>query len=502
MTPITDARIQRGVRGAVVAVAWLMGLYAGGPLVDGFGLTGIAQSIINSTPGWFSSTMIGLLGFWAQPVLLASLVLGVVSAAAVVGVAWPRLPLGHDAVPIVIGVLVTLVLFASIDVESSVAFVGGVIIAVAPPYLAARILDRQSANRGSNGDRRGFLVRSAAVVGGVVFSLGIFRIALTRRRTAGTTPGGEPLTTEDSAAVTEETEFDFGGMPSAVTPPDDHYVIDINLQNPSIDIDSWTLDIDGVVSEPYSLTHEELLDHDESVEMVMTMVCISNRVGGELIGTSRWTGVQLSDLVAAADPDETAVDVVTHATDGYSEAIPIEQVQREDILLAYGMGDRTLTRDHGFPTRLLIPGRYGMKMTKWITDIEIADADHEAYWEDRGWDEEAVVNLTSYIRASERNGDRVTVGGVAFGGLETGIEEIDAVEVSVDGGETWHAATLEEMIAPHAWRRWKYDFDAPERTQFNFVCRAIRRDGTVQTSEEASPRPSGSTGWHEVTKTL
>ncbi|WP_156588797.1 molybdopterin-dependent oxidoreductase [Halorubrum sp. CBA1125] len=271
------------------------------------------------------------------------------------------------------------------------------------------------------------------------------------------------------------------------------------MNPPILDPEAWTLDVGGAVAEPYALAYDDLVGHDASVEQTTTMVCISNRVGGDLIGTAHWTGVQLSDLVDAADPATDAADVVTHAADGYSEAIPLDLVEREDILIAYGMGDRTLATEHGFPARLLIPGRYGMKMTKWIDRIEVTGTDHEAYWEARGWDEEAVVNTMSYVRGAERDGDRVVVGGVAFGGLETGIEELSAVEVSVDDGETWGDAELEAPIAPHAWRRWRYEFDAPDRTEFDVVVRAVRRDGTVQTEERTEPRPGGSTGWHRTT---
>lgn len=490
--------LQRAAVGALIGAAWLAGLFAVSPLVGGFGIIGFAEAIIDSVPGWLSSAVIGLLGFWAQPLLLGVILAGIVATTAAIGVLQPRLPDFSPVILVSVGIVTTALLFASIGVTPSPAGVIGVALAVVPPYVIGRLL--VSNTDGAGEDRRSFLGRTATVVVGAVAAILGLRVVLQQIAEPSTTDAGRelPYPVDPPAG---DPAFDFGSMPSAVTPPTEHYVIDINFNSPSINTDSWTLDVDGAVLEPYAISYDELLDYDGTVEQTTTMLCISNRVGGDLIGTAHWSGVQLSDLVDAAEPEESAVDVVTHAADGYSEAFPIEQVRREDILLAYGMGDRTLTAAHGFPVRLLIPGRYGMKMTKWITRIEITTTKHSAYWEGRGWDETATVNTASYIRAIERDGDRVLVGGVAFGGLETGVEEITGVEVSVDGGDTWNDATLEPMIAPHAWRRWRYEFEAPERQSFEFVCRAIKGD-EIQTSVESDPRPNGATGWHRRNETV
>lgn len=492
----TDTPVRRAAVGALIGSAWLAGLFAVGPLVGGFAVVGLAEAIIDSTPGWLSSTMIGLLGFWAQPVLLATVLVGLVAVTAAVGVLGPKLPDLPPALLILVGLVATALLFASIGVDPSLTGIVGLVLAIGPPYVVGRLLVSNAEM--TDADRRSFLDRTAAVVVGGAASILALRIALEQVTEPRTTVAGRELPYPVDPP-TGDPEFDFGAMPAAVTLPDEHYVIDINFNPPSIDLDSWTLDIDGAVIESYTLSYDELIDHDRTVEQTTTMLCISNPVGGDLIGTAHWSGVQLSDLVDAAEPDESAVDVVTHAADGYSEAFPIEQVRREDILLAYGMGDRRLTAAHGFPVRLLFPGRYGMKMTKWITRIEITTTEHSAFWEERGWNETATVNTASYIRAIERDGDRVLVGGVAFGGLETGVKEITGVEVSVDGGDTWNDATLEPMIAPHAWRRWRYEFETPERQTFEFICRAIKGDD-VQTSVESEPRPDGATGWHRRTE--
>ncbi|MFC5133437.1 MULTISPECIES: molybdopterin-dependent oxidoreductase [Haloferacaceae] len=500
--------VRRGVGGAVVGAAWIAGLFAAAPLVGGFGIEPVAEGVIARSPGWLSTLAIDLLGFYATPTLVGGLVAGVVAVSAAGGVLLPiavertgkpsigdRLRTRAGTSVAAVAVLATVPLLLAAGATPSGGFVVGVIVAVAPPALVARGLPRTGRLRG----RRGFLRRvgGLAVAGGVPLA----GLRLLFDRLGGPEEServGAPLERSVSPP-TGDPAFDFGGMPPAVTSPAEHYVVDVNVNPPILDPEAWSLDVDGAVAEPYSLAYDDLVGHEDRLEQTTTMVCISNEVGGDLIGTAHWTGVQLSDLVAAAGPAEGAVDVVTHAADGYSEAIPMDIVEREDVLIVYGMGERTLETEHGFPARLLVPGRYGMKMTKWIERIEVSGVDHEAYWEDRGWDEEAVANTMSYVRAAERDGDRVVVGGVAFGGLETGIEELAGVEVTVDGGETWNEGELEEPIAPHAWRRWRYAFDAPDRSEFDVVVRAVRRDGTVQTEERTGPRPGGSTGWHRTT---
>ena len=503
-----ETAVRRAVGGAVVGAAWVAGLFAAAPLVGGFGIEPVAEAVIARSPGWLSTLAIGLLGFYATPTLVAAVVAGTVGVAAAGGLLAPVV-LARAGTPAVgrtlrartgtavaaVGVLATVPLLLAAGATPSGGFVVGTLVAVAPPAIVARRLPRTGRLRG----RRGFLRRVGGLAAAGAVPLAGLRLLFDRL--GGPEPServGEPLD-QSVSPPSGDPAFDFGGMPPAVTSPADHYVVDVNVNPPILDPEAWSLDVDGAVAEPYSLAYDDLVGHDDSLEQTTTMVCISNEVGGDLIGTAHWTGVQLSDLVAAARPAEGAVDVVTHAADGYSEAIPMDIVDREDLLIVYGMGDRTLETEHGFPARLLVPGRYGMKMTKWIERIEVSDVDHEAYWEERGWDEEAVANTMSYVRAAERDGDRVVVGGVAFAGLETGVAELAGVEVSVDGGETWNEGELAEPIAAHAWRRWRYAFDAPNRTEFDVVVRAVRRDGTVQTEERTDPRPGGSTGWHRLT---
>lgn len=482
----------RGAIGLIVGAVWIAGLFVAAPLVGEFGPAGIAQVIILRSPGWLSTLAISHFGFFAIPALVIGVVVGILAISALASILWFRVGPGPAWMAVGAGIVGTAAVFHVAGASPSAGFALGIVVALVPPWIAGRLL----LSNWVGTDRRRFLRRTGGIVVGGVVTLGGLRFVIDRLMGPPVSPRVlEPLA-DPVSPPQGDPSFDFAGMPSAVTPRGEHYVVDINVNPPRIDPEWWSLEIDGEVEQPYALSYDELLDHEARIEQTTTMICISNRLGGELIGTAHWTGIQLSDLIAAAEPTDAAVDVVTYADDGYSEAIPIELIEREDILIAYGMGDRTLATEHGFPARLLIPGRYGMKMTKWITRIEVAGASHEAYWQARGWNEEAIVNTMSYIRGVERNGEEVTVGGVAFAGLETGVKEIAGVEVSLDDGDTWHDAEVEDQLAAHAWRRWKYSFEAGEQTTVDVVSRAIKMDGSVQTGEVSSPRPNGATGWH------
>lgn len=491
---------RRAITGLLLAVAWGVGLYAAAPIVGGFGPVAVAEAIIVRSPGWVSTLAVSTFGFYAKPVLLGTVILAGIVAIVLGSLAWPIDSGRAAAVAVGIGTAVSTVLFLAVGADPSVGFVLGLAIAIGPPVVVARLLMHGEAGT----DRRAFLRRVGGVTAASAVSLVGLRYWFQREAERAERDRTESMSVDDRAVSIPEGDprFDFGDMPSAITSPDDHYVVDINVSPPDIDPDRWSLDIGGAVNDPYSLTYEELTSHAAIEDQPMTMLCISNRVGGDLIGTAHWSGIQLSELIDAAEPTTEAVTVITHAADSYSEDLPIEQVEREDILIAFAMGGEPLAREHGFPARLLIPGRYGMKMTKWISRIELGTDEHEAYWEKRGWDEAAVVNPMSYIRAHVREGDSVIIGGVAFAGLESGVEEIETVEVSLDGGERWHDAELEDQLAPHAWRRWRYEHEAPETREFELVARLVTQGGTVQTAEETSPTPSGATGWHRKTVTL
>ena len=530
-------------RGAVGALLWVTGTALVAPLAGGAPLVGLAQFVIEASPGAVSTTAIEALGKGAQPALVAGLGIAALAAGAALGAYWSRVPgsLRRPAVLVPVALAGTAAAVATVagpSLELAAATLLGALPLVVYGLAPGGTLSIGAPS--ADADRRPFLGSLGAAVLGLV---GVGAVSGARTvlfpgasdeddggteplpaldgdpqaaKESGTTDGAgagatvtatpEVSSSERTGQVTVSTAetdadfgFDFEGMPRPVTPLGSHYVVDKTIDDPEIDDDTWSLSVGGAAAgESYELGFDDLLDHPESTSQVVTMVCISNQVGGDLVSTGRWRGVPLRALVEQAAPDGEVVDVVTKSADGYTEALPWAYVRdHPEVLVAYGLNGRTLSTEHGAPARLLVPGRYGMRSTKWLTDVELSTADHVAYWEERGWDEEAVVNTLSYIRAVQRRGGRVAVGGVAYAGFRG----VDRVEVSLDGGDTWLDADLEEPPGELAWHRWRA---VTERAPGELSVRTRATDGTgeVQTKIPSQPHPAGSTGWHRKTVDL
>ena len=269
-----------------------------------------------------------------------------------------------------------------------------------------------------------------------------------------------------------------GKKTSPITSNNDFYITSIDVI-PQVDIAQWTLSIEGLVERPFKMTYEELLSRPHT-SMVATLECIGNPLGGEQIGTAKWTGVPIHELLREVGVDERAVDLVLYGADGYSDSFPLSRARREEVLLALTMNGVPLPRDHGFPARVIVPGLYGIKNVKWLTKLQAVDYDYRGYWQREGWPEEANIKPQSRI---DLPGDRetirtssYTVEGMAFGG-EHGIQ---AVEVSTDTGATWHQANLQASQSPHAWRLWSYELHIPKSGQYTILVRATNGRGMRQ----------------------
>ncbi len=290
------------------------------------------------------------------------------------------------------------------------------------------------------------------------------------------------------------------GLSPRITPPAEHYTISKNLTPPRGH--AGRVRIDGRVATPLSLSVDDLAALP-SVTRPSTLVCVSNRVGGDLIGTSEWTGVRLWDLLEAAGVQADAREVVAYAADNYDDSFPLDAARAEGTILAYLHGGAPLTAEHGAPVRLLVPGIYGMKSVKWVQRIELRTDDHLGYWQTRGWSDVATVRTLARVDtdvATDVGDGTWAVGGVAFAGLRG----VARVEVSFDGGASWREASLEAAPSAYAWRRWAW-VGAPEEVgatpggRFDVTVRATDGDGVVQTAERARPLPAGATGHHTRT---
>jgi DMSO/TMAO reductase YedYZ molybdopterin-dependent catalytic subunit len=284
-----------------------------------------------------------------------------------------------------------------------------------------------------------------------------------------------------------------------VTPNEEFYRIDTALTVPQVDPATWTLRVHGLVERELTLTWDELLGAD-LVETYVTLACVSNPVGGDLVGNARWLGLPIRHVLARAVPQAGADMVLSTSVDGFTASTPLEVLTDDrDALLAIGMNGEPLPLAHGFPVRMVVPGLYGyVSATKWVTDLEVTRfADREAYWTTRGWTERGPIKTSSRIEVP-RAGVSVAAGTVAVGGTawaqHTGIT---AVEVQVDDSP-WQQADLSTEISVDTWRQWSWQWDA-EPGSHTLRVRATDATGETQTSEERDVVPDGATGWHEVT---
>lgn len=281
-----------------------------------------------------------------------------------------------------------------------------------------------------------------------------------------------------------------------VTSVADHYVVDIDLVDPLVEADGWILSINGLVDEPVKLTFGELQRRFSLAEEYSVLTCVSNQVGGGLVGSSKWTGVRLRDVLARAGVRDGAVDVVFRCADGYSTSIPLELALDRHTLLAIAQNGRPLAWEHGFPCRVRVPALYGMLNAKWLDEIEVVDFNFKGYWTKRGWSDVGTVRTQSRIDTPReaRVGKPTWVAGIAW----AGDRRISRVEVSGDGGRTWRPARLRAPISSLAWTQWAYRWTPDQRGSHRLICRATDGKGRVQDRDERPPHPSGASGYHEI----
>jgi DMSO/TMAO reductase YedYZ molybdopterin-dependent catalytic subunit len=288
------------------------------------------------------------------------------------------------------------------------------------------------------------------------------------------------------------------GTRPELTPVAQHYRIDINTAPPVVQAESWRLKIGGLVERPLALTLDDLRRY-EPLHQFITLSCISNPVAGDLIGTTRWTGASLKQLLPDLKLRPNATHLKIHAADSFYEIVALDTIKGDErVMLAYDWDGVPLAAEHGFPLRIYIPDVYGMKQPKWIESIEATDHWEPGYWVVRGWDREARMKATSVIdtiavnmmigQASENT--RVPVGGIAHAGARG----ISKVEVRVDNGP-WELAQLRSPLSGQTWVLWRYDWPF-QKGKHTFTVRCFDGQGAAQITDEAPPHPSGASGLH------
>jgi len=300
-------------------------------------------------------------------------------------------------------------------------------------------------------------------------------------------------------------------LASEITPTYLFYRIDINPIIPQVDSKSWNLTIKGLVEKPITINYDQIRSMP-SVQEYVTLECISNKIGGDLISTALWKGVRLSQLLEKAVIKPNVKYVVFRCADGYDVGVPIEKSQMEGAILAYEMNYAPLTAKHGFPVRAIVPGLYGMMNPKWLTEIELVDTVYQGYWQRLGWSNIAQDNAGSSIlipgqaparqrfrtldeTADSSYGGKVPIAGIAFAGTRG----ISKVEVSTDGGTTWKTAQIKDPLSKYTWVLWTAGYIPPNQENYKIVVRATDKSGKTQTTDMNPPFPNGATGFHTIT---
>jgi DMSO/TMAO reductase YedYZ molybdopterin-dependent catalytic subunit len=506
MPQLRGERMLAGVAAAAVAlgVTELLAV-AFGPQADA--RTAVGSAVIDLTPGPVKEWAIQTFGM-ADKLVLSVLVLAVIAAIAAVTAAAEtrRVPVGSIAIVAagIAGCAAVLSRAGATLADIVPTLVGTACgVAVLRLLISKRFTDEPDAidepDSPDRGRRRSlvtlaFLGAGAlAGVGGVVLSRLTSSVAGDRDAFA--------LPRLDVAAppVPPAVQPKGVALPSFVTSNADFYRIDTALTVPQLSRADWQLKIHGMVDREISYRFEDL-QRFEAVEKLVTLTCVSNPVGGDLIGNAAWTGYRVRDLLAEAGVHDDADMVLSMSIDGFTAGTPVDVLTDDrESLLAIGMNGEPLPTEHGYPARLVVPGLYGyVSATKWVVDLELTRFDRaEAYWTRLGWSPRGPIKTQSRIDVP-RSGQDVARGPVTFGGVAWAQNRgVRAAEVRIDDGD-WQPAELGASYSNDTWRLWSFPWQATQPGLHTITVRATDNTGAVQTSEKAGVVPDGATGWHTV----
>jgi len=510
-----------GIAGIVAgAVALAMTELVAGLLPGGRSpFLAVGDAVIRLTPGPVVRFAIDTFASANRLVLFLAMGATLLVIAWGIGTAAARRPLLGDVGIAAVGVLGVAAALADPLLPTGTAITAPVLGAVAGAVLLRRMLrasapGTQSAPTATGApaqgavteyptdpfrSRRTFLRLAAAGTGGAAIMATTGRMLQQRARTdqvrqATTLPRpGSPVPSPPPGSTLE-----VPGVSPLITPNDEFYRIDTALGVPRVDPDAHTVRITGLVDAPFELDYEELLAEADT-EAYVTLSCVSNEVGGDLVGHARWQGIPLGRLLERAGVQSEATQIVGRSVDGWTSGFPVETAfDGRDALVAIGMNGEPLPERHGFPVRLVIAGLYGyVSDTKWLSEIELTTFEaHDAYWIPRGWSAEGPIKTQSRIDVP-RAGSGLSAGATAIAGVAWADERgVSAVEVQVDDGP-WRPAELSDELSSSSWRQWHLTWEATTGNHTLRV-RAFDADGAAQTDTLRPPAPDGATGHHTV----
>ena len=473
-------------------------------------LFGLGSTFIQFTPEWLKHIAIQIFGVYDKVALKAGMGLTLALLAAILGlVAWSSLRAAQIAYA-VLGLVVAAAVYSRAE-ASLVDVVPTVLAVAAGVWLLTNMFTSSDAPVESEVDggagRRRFLTLAAGGAGAAVVSGGLSRIIPTsagaensQLQAANSTAA---ISVEKMAALPAGATLDVPDITSFVTPNADFYRIDTAFTVPRINADTWQLRIHGMVDKEITLSYNDLLARPQ-LERMITLTCVSNEVGGDLVGNAVWQGTLIRELLAEAGPSADADMVMSRSGDGFSAGTPLSVLTDEsrDCIFAITMNGSVLPFEHGFPVRMVVPGLYGyVSATKWVIELEVTRFDQQtSYWTDRGWSPEGPIKTASRVDVP-KSFQKFPAGQVVMGGVAWAQHRgIQSVEVQIDDG-AWQMATLSTEVTTDTWRQWTYVWDATPGSH-NVVCRATDSTGAIQDSAIRTPIPDGSTGYDSTAFTV
>lgn len=514
MTAIRSGRWQAFAGAVAVGAALAVGELAAG-VFDGIPspLLAVARFLVDIQPPGAKEVVVALFGTadkLAFEILIVLIALGV-------GVLLGRLAVRRsDVATAVIVAFVAAGFAASLrepGVQVTLTLAAAAAEAIAGIVVLQRLIRLAPASSGAPAPaietidwrRRALLRSGGAIAVGSVAVATLGRVLLQRRQTPPPSTGGGgvvPARPAELPAGADIATADLliGGLAPIVVPNDDFYRIDTAFVVPTVDRATWRLKVTGMVDREVELTYDELVALP-IIEQFVTIACVSNEVGGNLVGNAKWTGVALRDVLDMAGVQSSADQLVGRSVDGFTAGMPVEWVMdpARTPMIAVAMNGEPLPRSHGYPARLIIPGLYGyVSATKWLAELQLTRFDaFEGFWIPRGWAAKAPILTQSRIDVP-RNGASVTAGRTPIAGVAWAPDRgISKVEVRIDDAD-WVPARLSAPISDATWVQWLVDWDATPGSHA-IVVRSTDGTGEVQTDQRSQPAPDGARGHHRIT---
>jgi DMSO/TMAO reductase YedYZ molybdopterin-dependent catalytic subunit len=507
------ARLRPPIAGVVGALAGiglseLVAGFLGAPSL----LASIGEWLINHQPAGAKDVVVGLFGTNDKLAFETLIVIIAAAIGALLGVVAVRrsfaIAAGGFAVFALAGFLASL---GSANATPTTSMIVALVAGIGGIQVMSFLLRTAGAGQTATGapvrvvmadwSRRGFLIQAGAVAVGSA-AAGMFgrRLLDGGVSTIGTTPATTLPRPVQIATIPAGAEITQDGLTPLVMPNASFYRIDTALITPSVDVASWRVRVHGMVDKEVTLSYADLAELP-LIEQYVTISCVSNEVGGNLVGNAKWTGVKLRDVLAMAGVQAGATQLIGRSVDGFTAGMPTAWVMdpSREPMIALKMNDEPLPRNHGFPARLIVPGLYGyVSATKWLSELELTTMDVHGYWIDLGWSQLGPILTQSRIDTPS-NGQGVAAARVPIAGIAWAPDRgISKVEVAIDGA--WQTAQISTPISDATWVQWLYAWDAAASGAGDHVIEVRATDGTgaVQTADMTPPAPDGARGHHTI----